>query len=307
MTGSSMVSSRIRIIIPYFGKVVPWIRLFLRSCEMNPTYDFLIVTDVEIDRLPANVQVLKCPFADFVQRANKRLGTNIRWYTPYKICDLKPALGRIFEEFLEGYAFWGYSDIDLIWGDLGLIYDDEVMSYDVISSHTFLLSGHFALYRNIPELLDLFTIIPDWRAGFENFQHLHMDEIGMSDVIMKGQNRALLKFASQLKLHLNVNKRPVSFLFREQFTTFNQPWLLPSGHVGMPKKWVWDKGALSCDILPGRPMLYAHFSLWNSGHWGHGGQHAVRWMDRTDLIAPDLVDRPHYFIITENGFSAVPA
>ena len=35
----------------------------------------------------------------------------------YKLTDFKPAYGEIFQDYIIQYDFWGFTDIDLIYGD----------------------------------------------------------------------------------------------------------------------------------------------------------------------------------------------
>ena len=43
---------------------------------------------------------------------------NINLRSPYKLCDLKPAYGYIFNNLLKDFDYWGYSDLDLLFGNL---------------------------------------------------------------------------------------------------------------------------------------------------------------------------------------------
>jgi len=81
----------------------------------------------------------------------------------YKLCDLKPFYGLIHKEDLARYEFWGFGDIDLIYGDLSSVIDEETLSrYDFISLHSERVSGHLFLMRNIAESNKLCLKIPNW-------------------------------------------------------------------------------------------------------------------------------------------------
>ena len=55
----------------------------------------------------------------------------ITLHTPYKLCDYKPAYGEIFAPELSGYDFWGYGDMDLVFGDLRAYFtEDKLRKYD---------------------------------------------------------------------------------------------------------------------------------------------------------------------------------
>ncbi len=71
---------------------------------------------------------------------------------PKKLCDYKPAYGYIFSEYLSEYKFWGYCDLDLIFGDL-----DSFISIDMLEKYDKLYNlGHLTIYRNTEEINTLF-------------------------------------------------------------------------------------------------------------------------------------------------------
>ena len=59
--------------------------------------------------------------SDFSKRAQEKLGLKstitMEWY--YKLCDFKPVLAYLYPEFApeDRYKYWGYADMDLIWGN----------------------------------------------------------------------------------------------------------------------------------------------------------------------------------------------
>ena len=108
------------LISPYFGKLPNYFQLFLDSCGLNSNFtDFLIVTDdVKQFEVPKNVQIVVMSFTEFNDLVKQKLGPEFLVTSPYKICDYRPAFGRIFENYLEGYDFWGHVDTDMILGKL---------------------------------------------------------------------------------------------------------------------------------------------------------------------------------------------
>jgi hypothetical protein len=75
-------------------------------------------------------------------------------HNPYALVEFKPAWGHIFAEFLEGYSHWGYSDLDILFGDLSRwITPDEWKDYDVVTysfgdQHRLYARGQFTFHRN---------------------------------------------------------------------------------------------------------------------------------------------------------------
>lgn len=140
-------------IVPYYGRLPDSLPVFLKSCGQNPDFSWLLFTnDTRPFPYPENVRVVYNSFEDFKVLAEEKFGFPVRLDRPHKLCDLKPAYGFLFEEYLTEYAFWGYCDLDVIMGKLGDFLTDALLEqYDKL----FCL-GHMTLYRNTPENNRLF-------------------------------------------------------------------------------------------------------------------------------------------------------
>jgi hypothetical protein len=67
--------------------------------------------------------------------ACEKLGFGVNIKHSYKLCDFKPAYGFIFFELIENYDFWGYCDIDIIFGSIRDFITKEILeSHDLIST-----------------------------------------------------------------------------------------------------------------------------------------------------------------------------
>ena len=139
---------RIKIIITYMGNYPWYFPYYLHSCRYNPTIDFLILTnnDDPILELPANVTILPYSIEQLKADASKSLGFEIAVESGYKLCDFRPAYGYIYSEIIKDYDFWGYCDIDVIFGNIRAFMTDELLNeYDIISARHDYLTGCFAL------------------------------------------------------------------------------------------------------------------------------------------------------------------
>lgn len=137
---------RIIIIIPYFGVFPNYFNLWLKSVRFNSAINWLLITDNNCDKykMPDNIKVLNLSFSELKQRIQDCFDFRISLESAYKLCDFRPAYGYIFGQETEGYDFWGYGDLDVIYGDLRkVISDDKLTSYDRI-----LVSGHLSIIRN---------------------------------------------------------------------------------------------------------------------------------------------------------------
>lgn len=150
----------VAFIIPYFGKLHDYFTLFLHSCSLNQSVDFIFVSDIEdFPALPLNCKRLDMSFGELAQKIEKRLGFDVELTNIYKIVDFKPMWGDIFQDELKEYDFWGFCDCDMILGDLrGFFGQIEFCRYDKIFCH-----GHMTILRND----DLSRSLYKTKGGFE--------------------------------------------------------------------------------------------------------------------------------------------
>lgn len=140
-----MLRHRVCIITVYFGEIPDFFSPFLESCSWNEDFDFLIVHDQKIPyKIPPNVFELTMSINEFKQKLNEKLEIEICNLRPYKVCDLRPAFGYLFQEQLRSYDFWGICDSDLIFGRLSdFITDNMLDHFDKLFTY-----GHLSLVRN---------------------------------------------------------------------------------------------------------------------------------------------------------------
>ena len=142
---------------------------FLHTCRYNSTINYLFFTDQTKD-LPAlsNVTFVDFNLQVFNALASQKTGLSIEVASPYKLCDFKPAFGKIFEDYLTNCHFWGYTDIDLVFGNIRkFITEDLFNQYDVITAKKEYLVGHFTLYRNNPTINELYTRSQHYKMIFQ--------------------------------------------------------------------------------------------------------------------------------------------
>ena len=132
-------------IVPYFGKLPPNFDLWLLGCKCNPTIDWIIYTDDRTDYdYPENVKVKYCTYAYFTSRIQGFYDFDVSFDRPWRLALMKPAYGEIFQDDIKGYDFWGFCDIDLMWGNIRNFYTDEILNrYDRVG-----FQGHSTLMRN---------------------------------------------------------------------------------------------------------------------------------------------------------------
>jgi len=133
------------LITPYFGDLPEWFDKFTPP----PGYAWMLDTDLE----------------KFKKRVKDKLGIDYPGtYGSGKVWDYRCALGLLYQEEIEGFDFFGHMDFDVVWGDMdNWVPDKELNEIDVFSSHNSYVCGFFSLYRNSPEVVNLFKQYPDWK------------------------------------------------------------------------------------------------------------------------------------------------
>lgn len=149
------------IIFPYFGTLPPQYRMWRASALRNPSVDFMFFTDADVE--PAkNIIVRKMQFSDFKQLAQNAFDFPIVLDRPYKLCEYKQAYGYILHDYIKDYDFWGFGDLDLVYGDIRTFLTDEVLE------HKFLLGwGHLTLLHNDEETNTYFMKVI---SGYQNYK-----------------------------------------------------------------------------------------------------------------------------------------
>lgn len=177
---------KIIVLICYYGNFPWYFKYFLHSCTFNQTINFLIFTDIEYNEaIPANVTFMKKSIADIILLATEKLGLSVNIEFPYKLCDYKPAYGAIFSDYIQGYDFWGQSDIDVIYGDIrSFITDDLLNEFDFISVRHDYTTGCFALYKNSSFMNNIFKRSKDYKKVFTSPVHYCFDECNFTQELL---------------------------------------------------------------------------------------------------------------------------
>ncbi|WP_374172914.1 DUF6625 family protein [Flavobacterium tructae] len=172
--------NRICIIVFYFGEM-PWYHsLFMESCMRNKSFDFLFLSDCFSSVKQYN-NITEQPFtiSEFNGLASNKLGFDVSVKNGLKMCDFRPAFGHLFSEYLKNYEFWGYSDTDIVLGNLGNFITDKILSnYDFISVRKEYPSGFFAVYRNENFINKLFCQSESYKEHFVKDENTLFEECG---------------------------------------------------------------------------------------------------------------------------------
>jgi hypothetical protein len=172
---------RIAIVIPFFGEspeaIPSYLRLFCTAAAGSKSLvDFLLihngVLEAYTEPTPSNVIFINIgstqAFAerlvrvvdkkrDLAVQTREQLIKIVTYHIhqyPYVLVEFKPAIAHIFSDLLEGYSHWGYSDLDIAFGDLPRwISEEELTDYDIVTygygdQNRLYLRGQFTFHKN---------------------------------------------------------------------------------------------------------------------------------------------------------------
>lgn len=194
---------KIIFIVPYYGKWPAFFRewVYTGGYLSDQNIDFMLVTDLKAPfELPANFKVLHMPLADLKRKIQLKFDFTVSLETPYKLCDMRPGYGYIFEDIISEYDFWGHCDVDLIWGNVRKFISDDILdNFDKIQ-----YLGHFVLYRNTYNMNRLFVKhggMYSYETVFSTPEYYSFDEHPGMTLIAKKQH---------IKNYVSVNQADIS-------------------------------------------------------------------------------------------------
>jgi hypothetical protein len=271
---------RILILIVHFGSWPEWFPLFLETCRWNSTVDWLIVTDCDPPAAaPPNIRFLEESLSSVTRRIAAKLGHSVPIDYPYKLCDLRLAFPAVFDDLTRGYDFFGWGDLDVLYGNIRQLLSTDALDNDVIAFYDDHLTGHLTIVRNTAAARDLHLQIPDWIARVSLSAYQHLDE-PPPDLLRP-------RFRVWAKQSYNTPLSPYA-AWRDGTFTF-------------PAEWYWRNGRLTNDLDGNTEFLYLHFMHWKGGAWPRECGNA-QWerLDRLVHFDPALAHQG--FRVNEHGF-----
>jgi hypothetical protein len=236
---------RAQIFVQWLGPFPPWMPCFLASCARIRTVRWLIFHDAPPPANPAaNVEFVPLAGEAFRERARTRLGVEPPPALGYKLCDFKATYGTLFGDFLGDTEYFGWTDLDLVYGDVDRLLAPLLGTPDVLSFHRGLLSNHFCLMRNDQEHRQLYQRIPGWREKLAAPGYSALDDEHLTNLV-RGRARTYSV---------------------EHYTTPFVNWMpWTDGTYSFPHQWRWNRGQVTNNLDVGYEFLYFHFMVWKGG------------------------------------------
>jgi hypothetical protein len=153
---------RIGLLACFIGDLPNYYPYFLLTAYSNPSVDFFIINDQLTESTQdQNIHFLKMDLKDLEDRVSLKLGKQFSIYNSWKLNDYKPTFGLVFEDLLKGFDYWGWCDLDMIWGNLDrFLSEEKLKNIDVFTTKENWTAGHFTLFKNEEKLNHLFLDNP---------------------------------------------------------------------------------------------------------------------------------------------------
>jgi hypothetical protein len=173
--------------------------------------------------------------------ASQKLNFKARIDFPYKLCDFKPTYGYIFSDLIKEYDFWGFGDIDVIYGNIrDFISDDLLSSCDFICVRDDYVTGFFSLVRNTVTTNMLFTKSKDYVNVLSKSEYCNFDECMFYTFNL---------FTNKVSIYdIKWDIEPMSYIVKK----YNDEKLIRASFEffvmeAIPGKMMWDRGTLIYD------------------------------------------------------------
>lgn len=175
---------------PLFSFNIPWMKQYYQNFNALPAgWEHIIFTDLDLES-SKNIAVIKMNVEQFKDLVQRKIG--VMPYVPVpspKFGDMRPAFGKIFEDYIKGADFWGHTDFDMVLGNLDKFVPESVLNNcDIFSDDINAVNGIFTLYRNNPKVNLLFTDCPNWRFIFTDTVYHAFDEAAFSQLVRGRQD-----------------------------------------------------------------------------------------------------------------------
>lgn len=165
-------------IIPYFGNFPNYFQAWLKTCEKNSDIEFYIFSDIKLDfKLPENVKLFSMTLNEIKNRISEIVGFECCLNNAYKLCDYKPAYGEIFQDYISAFEYWGFCDMDLLWGNIREFITGEILENNEI----ILTRGHCSIFKNISTVNAYYRTLEcgkyqDYKSVFMTSENRAFDE-----------------------------------------------------------------------------------------------------------------------------------
>lgn len=215
-------------ILTQFGEPHSWTNEYFENVSRLGKYgwSWKIFTPNTYKKIPTNVEIIPMTADQFNNLVANKVGVRPQMFVTnmgvpsVHVTDFCVAWGKVFEDYLKGFEFWGIPNWDIVYGRLERFLPDiELEDCDVWSDDVNTINGIFTLFRNRDDINVLFKEIPNWREKFAQkpcprclgvgTQHtlFGTDEYDMTNVMRELASEGLTRFKYPLHYPLHSHDR----------------------------------------------------------------------------------------------------
>jgi len=307
---------RIAVLVVWAGPIpskeidLPWISFWAASAKKNARFaDFFVFTDAGkagvFDEVKGgNIKLIT--IEDIARRYSDSMKFKVP-VTPNNLKGMKAALGFVWYSFIEGYSHWCWSDVDIIYGDLGQILSrplSRAHSYDAVTvvphrGHwcvgAAIFAGQFTVWRNTPETRTLFTKVRTWKSDFSSARFSRMDEIDIAHAAMKHVKVLFL----EAQLTTQRLSGPGQMMENSTAAWVDGRLFHAGGSLDAPV--LLSEGALL--HLSELKLRAQHPPTWNA--WGEAADHSAFSLEDSGFLMPLTGEKPSWRPLTKQETAAI--
>lgn len=218
------MSARVILLVPWIGREPNWAPQFWDRIEASSDLVHLVFLQLK-------------SWSSFRRTVRQRLDLlPPAQASPRKICDYRPAFGEIYDYRIEGYEWWGWCDMDCVFGDFAAFLTPERLAgYDLITDHASIVNGPFTIMRNTPEMTSLYRRGGHYREVFISPEHAAWDEVGFSEIVQRHANAEWIR-PLFLNAHTHDHESPTPYLLDNKLYATHDREIL-TYHFAHNKRW----------------------------------------------------------------------
>lgn len=258
-------NNSIAVIVTWFGSLPLYFPAWLKSAEENSTIDFYCFFDHDFSSKASNIHIVKTTMKKEIDRIAKATGEKIRIENAYKFCDLRPFFGLGYQEYIKEYSFWGYCDIDMVFGDLRhFLTDNVLLKYDRFYEY-----GYFSVFRNNKQMNNLY----DLPGG-----------IYSKSAIFRGKGKCTPE--EQYGLYRISEKNNIKWYREKNFADFYIPYssyILNQRENYIEQVFYWEKGRIFRAYVENNSVKTEEFAF-------------LHWQKRNPIITDEVLQNNAFFL-----------
>lgn len=220
---------KITMINIFLGGLPKWIERFADRVNPLKDYQWILIHFCGKSISRGNFRMLKVSYQSLDEITRSRLGVCIDWTSlkdRRKVGELRPTFGVLFQDLIQDSNWWGYYDLDVVFGRVDRFFTEDLLeNFDTASTTSIeRWSGPFQLVKNLDVTNNLFRQHPDWKGIISSPRYHIFDEnvIGAMSLsaglrslhIPQWQSHDYMKGHPNLKivdgnLHDNLRNKPI--------------------------------------------------------------------------------------------------